>query len=117
MMALGVGIGGGLGALARHGLTVGAGPWATVAVNLIGCLVAGWVAGATPPERLGTAWHLAATAGFLGGFTTWSSFAVQVAARIRAGDAIGAATLAGATVAACLAAASAGLWLGAQRGA
>lgn len=117
MMALGVGIGGGLGALARHGLTAGAGPWATMVVNLLGCLVAGWMAGSTPPERLGTAWHLAATAGFLGGFTTWSSFAVHVAARFRAGDTVGAATLAFVTVGGCLGAALAGLWLGTPRGA
>lgn len=75
-----VAVGGALGALARHGLAVavpaspGALPVATLLTNLSGCLALGLLAGAWPEAPwlrpfLGT--------GVLGGFTTFSTFAIE----------------------------------------
>jgi CrcB protein len=79
-----VAAGGALGALARHGLAVawpavaGGFPWATLLTNLAGCLALGAVmellAVLSAPHRLvrpfvGT--------GLLGGFTTFSAYAVE----------------------------------------
>jgi CrcB protein len=81
-------VGGGLGAAARHGVNraalVLAGPnypAGTLFVNIAGCLamgvLAGWFAfrGETAPEPL----RLFLTTGILGGFTTFSAFALDAA--------------------------------------
>ena len=73
-------IGGGLGALARYGLTlflprgVGSFPWATLMANLIGALIIGLLAAALmnrAPMR--GFWII----GVLGGFTTFSAFSLE----------------------------------------
>ena len=78
---LAVAVGGAIGAGLRW--AVGAGwthdrggwPWATLAVNLVGCAAIGLAARRL---RVGTvAWAFVVT-GVLGGFTTFSSFAVEV---------------------------------------
>ena len=80
-----VSAGGALGALARYGATLawphrpGTFPWATFAVNVTGCLLIGvlmvlvtevWVAHELVRPFLGT--------GVLGGYTTFSTYAVDV---------------------------------------
>jgi len=107
-----VSAGGALGALARWGLTValpGPGPWTTFGVNVLGCLLIGVLVAlvtevvAAPPllrPLLGT--------GVLGGFTTFSGYALdgtQLLAHGRTGAA--ALYLAGTLAAAVLA-----TWLG-----
>jgi len=85
--ALLVTLGCGLGALARHGLTTGlvryartGAPWGTWVVNVLGSFALGWFFAHTGTGLLphdgpaGQAWF---TYGFLGGFTTFSSFAWQ----------------------------------------
>jgi CrcB protein len=64
------------GALARA--TGGVFPWETFAINTLGCLAVGAVAGALdrgallpPPLRM------ALMVGFIGGFTTFSTFALE----------------------------------------
>jgi fluoride exporter len=85
-------LGGALGALARWAVVLalprssGDWPWATLAVNLVGCLLIGVllaVLSARRPDddRLRTFLG----AGVLGGFTTFSAFAVEVADLLRAG--------------------------------
>jgi len=79
-------LGGALGAGARHlvgRLTMalfGAGfPWGTLTVNLVGGLAMGLLAGSV--MRLGAngeAWRLFLGVGVLGGFTTFSSFSLDV---------------------------------------
>jgi CrcB protein len=88
-----VAIGGVLGALARYAVSVAvphddpaAWPWATFAVNLLGCLLLGilldvvdarhgtWVA--THPSRARLSRPFLAS-GVLGGFTTFSTFSVE----------------------------------------
>ena len=86
-------LGGAVGALARWGLTLalprtsGHWPWATLVVNLAGCLLLGVLLGALEALRpddvrvralLGT--------GVLGGFTTFSAFAVEVVDLVGAGS-------------------------------
>ncbi|RBY76660.1 fluoride efflux transporter CrcB [Blastococcus sp. TF02-09] len=77
-------LGGALGALARWGVTEalpsdpGAWPWATLLVNLSGCLALGLVLGLVLPRHPGSAWLRPFLAtGVLGGYTTYSAFAVE----------------------------------------
>lgn len=82
---LGVALGGALGASARYGVSVllaaqgGRWPLATVLVNLSGCFLAGFLTGllarqASAPSLLA----VMTTVGFLGAFTTFSAFSVEV---------------------------------------
>jgi len=75
-----VGVGGAIGALARWGVHEiiprhpGEFPWSTLIVNVIGCALIGLAA----PRfaRRADLWLVSIT-GLLGGFTTYSSFAVE----------------------------------------
>ena len=85
MTTLGIALGGALGALARAAVaaavTSRAGrqlPWGTAAVNLTGCLALGLVAGAGGNDVLG--------AGFLGAYTTFSTWSVQTVALLEEGE-------------------------------
>src|SRR5260370_29115234 len=63
-------------------------PWGTLVVNVSGCLIMGAVAAFAKAHGLSSesaAWLLAAT-GFLGSYTTVSSFALQTRALVRAGE-------------------------------
>ena len=63
-------------------------PWGTLVVNVSGCLIMGAVAAFAKAHHLSTdsaAWLLAAT-GFLGSYTTVSSFALQIRALVREGE-------------------------------
>ncbi|HWK86497.1 MAG TPA: fluoride efflux transporter CrcB [Xanthobacteraceae bacterium] len=82
-------IGGGLGAVARHGVNILCArlfgldfPWGTFAVNLIGSFAIGWLA-AYFAFRAGADWTQSARlfliTGILGGFTTFSSFSLDFA--------------------------------------
>ncbi|HEV7280893.1 MAG TPA: fluoride efflux transporter CrcB [Pirellulaceae bacterium] len=80
-----VAVGGSLGAVSRmlagRLLADAAFPWATVAVNLAGCFALGLLIGAThdgiPSHR---ALRVAVGTGFLGAFTTFSTFSVEAVA-------------------------------------
>ena len=85
--ALLVFIGGGLGSLARYGVTLASNilfaphfPFSTLFVNITGGLVMGFAAGYLVP-RLGAAWvdqtRLFVMTGILGGFTTFSAFSLD----------------------------------------
>lgn len=75
------GAGGAIGALARWGIAEvmprpdSGFPWATLAVNVVGCLLIGF--GARRIDPASELWRFAVT-GVLGGFTTFSSFAVEI---------------------------------------
>lgn len=83
MTALLVAVAGGLGVLARHLLSSAVqGPWTTVTINVVGSFLLGLLvaaAWASPQART------VAGAGFLGGFTTFSTFSVQVVGDLDAG--------------------------------
>jgi CrcB protein len=87
-------LGGGLGALARWAVSAalpharGAWPWATVLVNLTGCLVIGALLAVLLARFPTSAWMRPFLAvGVLGGYTTYSTFAVDVVQLGRAGHA------------------------------
>lgn len=80
-----IGLGGALGAMARHGVGVAAMrllgpnfPWGTLAVNIAGCFAMGlfiaWLAAREPHPALLRSF---AATGVLGGFTTFSAFALE----------------------------------------
>jgi len=80
-----IGIAGLLGTLARYALSGwgdrwwgGTFPFGTVLVNAVGCLAIGFLFHVTEEKYLiDPAWRAAVLVGFLGGFTTFSSYAVQ----------------------------------------
>lgn len=80
-----VAVGGGFGAVSRllvgRLLAGGSFPWATVVVNLVGCFALGLLLGVTndgvPSHR---AVRVALGTGFLGAFTTFSTFSVEAVA-------------------------------------
>lgn len=84
MTILCVFLGGGLGSLARYGTSIwlrGSSaqfPFSTLLVNLLGCFVLGYLV--TSPlfvERLSVPMRVGLTTGFLGGFTTFSTFGLD----------------------------------------
>lgn len=89
-----VALGGVLGALARWGVSLGlphapgSWPWATVTVNLTGCLVIGALLAVLLARYPGHPWLRPFLAtGVLGGYTTFSTFAVDVVQLVEAGRA------------------------------
>ena len=118
------GLGGGLGAAARHGLTIVIThrfPVSTLVVNVAGCLALGLALGlhGGPGGGLGGGLGGALETdlrqlafGFCGGFTTFSSFAYQTLDLHRSETVIHAAANILASLGACLLALWAGLALG-----
>jgi fluoride exporter len=85
-------LGGVLGALARSGTaellpsSPAGWPWATLLVNLTGCLLLGALLAVLAGRSPEPAWARPFLAvGVLGGFTTYSAFAVEVVERADAG--------------------------------
>ncbi|PWW22251.1 protein CrcB [Geodermatophilus normandii] len=90
-------LGGALGALARWGVAEalprpgGGWPWATLLVNLSGCLLMGVLLGVLAARDPEPAWARPFLAvGVLGGYTTYSAFAVEVVDLTGAGAVAGA---------------------------
>lgn len=52
-------------------------PWGTLSVNLIGAFVAGLVSQMLERHNAASAWRYLLIVGFLGGFTTFSAFALE----------------------------------------
>jgi CrcB protein len=89
-----VALGGALGSLARHGVSLvfaHAGrpvPYATAAVNLVGSVAIGILAGLLASGRLNMSPNMRTFVfvGLLGGFTTFSSFMLDTLTLTHAGD-------------------------------
>ncbi len=101
-------LGAGLGGAARHAVNLGCGrwcgtqfPWGTLTVNVVGSfamgLLAGWLA-----FKAGESWsqhaRLFLATGVLGGFTTFSAFSLDALLLWERGQALAAASYAGASV-------------------
>lgn len=114
--ALLVGIGGFLGSVARHALgsqvqqwATTRFPWPTFAVNVLGCLAIGLLAGLGERYRvLGADARLFLFTGVLGGFTTFSAFGLDTLRLLHRGEWPLAAAYVGASVALGIAA----VWFG-----
>jgi len=111
------GIGGMVGSLARYKMSgwllhltmLERFPYSTFAVNVIGCLAAGILAGLVEKHGFFTAdTRLFLFTGLLGGFTTFSAFGLDALHLLRRGDLAIAAAYAGLSVVLGLAA----VWLG-----
>ncbi|ACZ19695.1 CrcB protein [Thermanaerovibrio acidaminovorans DSM 6589] len=91
MEALYVALGGGAGALARYLMSTGVQqrvngvgfPVGTVVVNIVGCFLAGFVWTLLSYREVDHHIRLALMVGFLGGFTTFSSFALETVNMLR----------------------------------
>lgn len=112
-----VGAGGFLGAIARYklgGLVLHMSaqerfPLSTFAVNVVGCLVVGLLAGmAERYDLFGPEARLFLFTGLLGGFTTFSAFGLEAVYLVRRGELLVAALYAGGSVVLGIAA----VWLG-----
>jgi CrcB protein len=114
---LAVALGSALGGVARHGIArlwpmvPGAWPVATMSVNIAGSFAIGLLAAFMARDSGETA-RLFWMTGVLGGFTTYSAFALETVTLASAGAAGRAALYVAATVALCLVAAVAGRTLG-----
>lgn len=114
---LAIAIGGASGALARWLVSTGVHrwlghefPWGTLAVNVAGSFVMGLLA-VLLVERLavGPAWRAGILVGFLGAFTTFSTFALETVALANDGMNLRAAMNVVASVGACVLAALLGI--------
>ncbi|MBX3747986.1 MAG: fluoride efflux transporter CrcB [Verrucomicrobiae bacterium] len=112
--AIWVFLGGGLGSLARWGLSGWVArqfgetfPWGTLVVNVTGSFVIGCLAGWTGPDGRGlmpVGVRQFLMLGVCGGYTTFSSFSLQTLALIEDGQWLRAGANAGLSVVLCLAA-------------
>ena len=85
-------LGGALGALARWGVgtalphSSGGWPWATLLINLTGCLLFGALVAVLTAHAHEPSWARPFLAvGVLGGYTTYSAFAVEAVALVATG--------------------------------
>ena len=113
MIVLMVGLAGLAGVLARYGISSGFHgdvlPWVTVAINVAGSFALGVLVSShnfSPDVRT------VAGVGFLGGFTTFSTFSVQLFLDLEAGEPVRALLYGAASVLLGLGAAACGYYLG-----
>ena len=118
MMLAAMALAGALGAAARYGVSVAAlrwlgpdFPYGTLIVNLAGCFLLGALTELTLEEGLlDPRWRTVAGTGFLGAFTTFSTFGVETVHALEAGNWGVAGANVAANVIAGVALASAGFW-------
>ena len=112
-MVLLIGLAGFAGVVARYLISSpfdgNALPWATVAINVAGSFLLGILVSS---HEFGEDARNVIGVGFLGGFTTFSTFSVQAFLDIEAGEPIRALTYVAASVLLGLGAAAAGFYLG-----
>jgi CrcB protein len=109
-----VGAGGAVGSVCRYLAAVffGAGPVTTFWVNVIGSLLIGVIAGATPPSDLRIRLFLAT--GVLGGFTTFSAWQLEALMATQAREWTSTAAILFGSLAAGFVAVATGYWIGSR---
>jgi len=87
---LAIGLGSFLGGISRYLLTLfvqnkflSTFPYGTLCVNIIGCFLIGIVYGLSARGNITVEWRLFLATGFLGGFTTFSSFSNDTVSLLR----------------------------------
>ncbi|MHB0898523.1 MAG: fluoride efflux transporter CrcB [Spirochaetales bacterium] len=86
-------LGGGLGSACRYLISLAAGrrfgetfAWGTLAVNLLGCLFIGFLIGLIDRSIVSRTFRMLLVTGFLGGFTTFSTFSLESTRMIISGS-------------------------------
>lgn len=104
---LAVGLGGALGAVGRYGISLlplkGAFPWLTLATNVLGALLIGFVAGAAAEHAVSPNMELFWKTGVCGGFTTFSTFSMETLHLLEEGRMTAGLLYAGLSVVLCVA--------------
>ena len=116
---LAVGAGSFVGGAARYLVSLGMKgigkgfPWATLAVNLVGCLMIGLLWGLLSRNAAeNTSWGLFLTVGLCGGFTTFSTFSKEALAMLQSGQIWGFASYIAISVLAGIALVALGYYIG-----
>ena len=116
---LAVGAGSFIGGAARYLVSlamkgIGKGfPWATLTVNLVGCLMIGLLWGLLSRNAAeNTSWGLFLTVGLCGGFTTFSTFSKEALAMLQTGQMWGFASYIAISVLAGIALVALGYYIG-----
>lgn len=112
-----IAVAGALGAVCRYGLSGavhrasrGEFAWGTLTVNVAGSLLLGFLLEfALGSDRVTPEWRAAIGIGFLGAFTTFSTFSYETVRYIQDGDWVLAAANVSANIVLCLAACAAGI--------
>ncbi|OUD14652.1 camphor resistance protein CrcB [Thioflexithrix psekupsensis] len=93
MQLIAIGLGGAIGSLARFWLATGVYawlgrdfPWGTLLVNLLGSFLIGFLAFFLADRALAVEWRAAIFMGFLGAFTTFSTFSLETIALLQIGE-------------------------------
>lgn len=121
-LTIAIAAGGAAGALMRYWVAVGVHgllgrgfPWGTLAVNVLGSLLMGllfvWL---TERSSLGPEWRALLLVGFLGAFTTFSTFSLETVHLLAEAAYVKAAANMLLSVTACVVAAGAGMMLARQ---
>lgn len=113
-----IALGGAGGAVSRyllsnwvHGLWEGRWPLGTLLVNALGSLVMGLIFVLIERQVVHPDWRGVLMVGFLGAFTTFSTFSLETMTLLEAGEYVHAFGYVLVSVIACIVAAGAGMWL------
>ena len=116
-----VALAGAAGALTRYGIGTAVGtrdfPWSTLGINLVGSFVLGFLLRMGDLRGWSDLVTVALGVGFLGAFTTFSTFSVETQSMLRDGRGVAAALYVGASLVGGVGLAAAGYALASARGA